>query len=302
VYSGSHYEPVPGDRTALVVLDRKEEVDREDARVSTEPDMEEIQARNPSPTEWLRLPVENEDPGFSNLKDPLVVMQSTDKEGGRVTLSGDYNPIFVPFDLTHPEWYYVYDADGTELARDPGDVANLLAFDPEGHYRLYLRPANWRWVATVVAHYVYISWFEAFYSDLIFTEAYYNRPPVYPKRHDLLNDVPSITVNGVDHCFSAAINESFEKSEAAAFLAQQMMEAQWWTLSEAFVYVGNDPPSVAISLYPPQQGDMVLGVGRVDYPGGAEEVLWVKQVVTGDTAGWTPQFLQYYLVPWYATV
>jgi hypothetical protein len=300
---GGGYDLAPAGRTELVVVDRKEEVEREQARVSALPTTEAIQDRNPSPTEWLRLDLENEAGSSStDLQRQQVMMHHTDKEGGRVTLSGGFNAITCPFDLREPTWYRVLDRDGAPIATEPEDVAKLLAFDPEGHYRLYLRPANWRWVYTVVAHYIYVSWFELFYTDQIFTQAYYQRPPVYPKRHDLLHAVPQFTVNGVPHSYDEAINLSWDYSRASKFLSHQIIDAQWYTMSEAFIFAGNDPGSLVITMYPPAANDIVLGVGRVDYPGGTEETLWVQQVTDVEAeSGWAPTTLEVYYVPWFVT-
>jgi hypothetical protein len=299
---GGDPAPVPGDQTSVVLTDRKEEVEREDARVSVQPNMERIQARNPSPTEWIRLETENEEgEGFGNLEEQEVVMHHFDKEGGRVSMSMDYNPIFAPFDLREHSWYRVRNTDGAVVAESEEDVAKKLSFDPEGLYRIYLRPANWRWVMTVYATYVYVSWFEAFYNRQVFTQAYYQRPPVYPKRHKILN--PAEGPDGT--AYDEAINVSFEYSRAAAFLSHQIIDAQWWTMSEAYIFVGNDPGELAVTLYAPNDGDIVMGVGRVDPYGGAEEVLWVEQKVNASTLeserGWTPTFLDLFWVPWFVT-
>jgi hypothetical protein len=295
------YDEVPA-TLARIENESFPEVNFEDGRISTEPDVEAIQDRNPHPTEWLRLDLENETAGVSDLREQIVMMQQTDKTGGKVAVVGDYNPIFAPFDLRHPEWYHVMNSDGEVIATDPTDVAKLTAVSPEGFYRLYLRPANWRWVVTVVAHYIYISWFEAFPTDEIFTIAYYQRPPIYPKRHDVLNAIPVFEINHALHCYDPAIEASWEMSRAEKELAFWIIDAQWYTMSEVYIFVGNDPASCAITMYPPHAGDVVLGIGRVDYPGGAEEVLWLKQVVAGDAApGWTPTLIEFFFLPWYVT-
>ena len=302
-YSGL-YDAVPAARTELVVLGRKEEVGREDARVSTMPSMERIQAVNPSPTEWLRLPLENEQgESGTNLQEPLVMMQHTDKEGGRVTVTGDYNAITTPFDLREPSWYHVLDADGNTIATDPADVAKLCGMDPAGFYRLYVRPAKWRNVMTVVAHYFYISWFEYFPTDQVFTQAYLHRPPVYPRRHDILHPNYALDVNGVPHAYDVAMNEQWDSTEASRIMAHMIIDAQWYTMSEAYVFAGNDPGSLVTTLYPPEKDDIVLGVGRVDYPGGAEEVLWFRQTANGESLNpdWKPTTIQTFYVPWFVT-
>jgi hypothetical protein len=295
----SSFDPVPASETRLVVANRKEEVNREDANISELPDMEAIQARNPSPTEWLKLPVENEDVGFTNLKEQLVMMHDTDVEGGRITLSADFNPILAPFDFRHPEWYSIVDPDGETIATDPADVRRFLEFDPNGFYRLYIRPAQWRMVMTVVAHYIYISWFEAFPTDEVFTVAYFHRPPVYPKRHDILN--PNYVFQGL--IFDQAINEQWERTESSREMARQIIDAQWYTMSEAYIFAGNDPGELTVTQYAPNKDEFVAGIGRVDYPGGAQETWWVRQKADGESLNpdWSPQFINTCYVPWFVT-
>lgn len=300
----SLYDEVPAEVTQLVNLDRKEEVRREDGRISRMQTPEEISEHVPAPTEYLRLSMENSDPGFGNLEDSgIVVMHNTDKEGGRLTLSMDYNAIFTSFDLRYPERYRVLNADGEVLARDPADVARFLEFDPEGHYRLYLRPAKWRNVMTVVAHYIYISWFEFFTTDEIFTQAYFHRGPIYPRRHDILNDEPAFTVNGVPHAYSEAMNEQWEQTQAAAKMAKMIIDAQWYTLSEAYTFSGNDPGSLVTTLYPHEADDFVLGIARVEPYGGASEEVWIQARNNEETdePTHTPQTLNTYYVPWFVT-
>jgi hypothetical protein len=298
-YSGAKFEPVPAAETRLVKIDRLEEVSREDARSSRPPSVDEIQDRNTAPTEWLRLDVENEEgAGTTDLREPVVLMHQTDKEGGRVTLSGDFNAITAPFDLRHPEWYRVQNADGKVIADATDDVAKLLAFDPNGFYRLYLRPATWRNVMTVYATYIYISWFEAFPTRQVFTQAYWHRPPIYPKRHNILNPNPG--PDGLS--YDEAMNIQWDHTRASAFMRHMIIDAQWWTQSEAFIFIGNDPGEMSTTMYPPARGDIVLGVGRVDYPGGQEEVLWIEQTVDGESeGGWQPTLIETFWVPWFVT-
>jgi hypothetical protein len=58
-----------------------------------------------------------------------------------------------------------------------------------------------------------------------------------------------------------------------------MINAQWWTQSEAYIFTGNDPATIAIWLWPPEPMDIVLGIGRVDTSTGEEEILWLQQAV-----------------------
>jgi hypothetical protein len=73
------------------------------------------------------------------------------------------------------------------------------------------------------------------------------------------------------------IEWSFEHSRGAGELRRQMLDSQWHSLSEAYIYTGNDPATIVLWMWPPEPGDIVLGIGRVDYPSGREDLRWVMQ-------------------------
>ena len=232
------------------------------------------------PTTYLRLPVYNEPHskrGVScDLRNPAVLTHPA-HVGYEFKLDLDYNPLFAPVDMRHPEWYSLLDSDGNPL---PYEAQNRrLALLNSGIYRLYLRPANWRWVVTVVAHYLYVSWFEMIPRDEYFTLSYFNRPPIYPIRHDLIHttQVPSFEYNGVYYSYDYGIDYSFEHSRGAGELRRQILDAQWWTMSEAYVFTGNDPATIVLWMWPPEPGDIVLGIGEVDAITGEESIFWVRQ-------------------------
>jgi hypothetical protein len=256
--------------------------DMEDARLIDAKTTIEIAAENSQPTEWLRQPLHNEiggkHGGTCDLKQPTV-MQQLYHVGDMLRPVINYSPLFAPVDGRHPEWYNLLRADGTQI----GDEKKLhyMSMMPEGDYRLYLRPANWRWVVTVWANYLYVSWFEMFPTREIFTTAYFNRPPVYPHRHDLIKTTqnPYFEWHNIYYSIDGGISAGFESSRGAAFLRSQMINAQWWTQSEAYIFTGNDPATIAIWLWPPEPMDIVLGIGRVDTSTGEEEILWLQQAV-----------------------
>ena len=251
---------------------------RDDERLEDTKTVDEIQDDWQSPTEWLRLPLGNEVGGdrgaFCDLREATVMVQNF-HIGDEFRPVVNYSPLFAPFDGRHPEWYDVVDENGSPVA----DPKRRMSMRSDGRYRLYLRPANWRWVPTVYANYLYISWFEAFYTRQVFTTAYFDRPPTYPYRHNLIHTTqyPAFEYNHAYYSADAGIDWAFEHSRAAAFLRYQILDAQWWTQSEAYIYTGNDPVTMTMWMYPPDDGDIVLGIGEIDNQTGEEQVAWIRQ-------------------------
>jgi hypothetical protein len=261
-------------------------VSADDTRASDWLTPSEIQAAegSPDPTTWLRLPLYNEPGGKQGSHCNLlnrVVLHQDGHTGPHYKLEGNYNPIYAPFDLRHPEWYDILDSNGDALETGSSAIIKdqLCAILNDNTYRVYVRPANWRWTATVTAYYFYISWFEFFLTSQIFTHAYFNRPPIYPYRHDLLTTTRTFPIEW-DHTFwslDSGIDYGFNSSRGAGFLRHQIIDSQWYTLSEAYVFARNDPVKLYIWLWPPEAGDIVLGIGNLDHITGHEQVVWFKQ-------------------------
>jgi hypothetical protein len=187
----------------------------------------------------------------------------------------NYSPLFAPVDLTHPEWYDVLDENG-----GPVDAPlRRMSLRQDGRYRLYLRPANWRWVPTVWANYLYVSFFEMFTTRLVYTTAWFDRPPIYPRRHDLIHTTQSATWEYMHNLYSydAGISWALNGSRGAQDLRFQIIDAQWWTQSEAFIFLSVDPLTLAMWMWPPEAGDIVMGIGEIDNVSGAEQTVWLRQ-------------------------
>ena len=278
------FEPVASDLTQIEEEDDYEpNVDRRYARITRNLNGEEISATTlyqGTPTPHLRLVLHNEVGGKYGgnfeLSDPSIIHHEA-HVGYEYKLDLSYNALYAPCDMRHPEWYDIVSPDGRVL--DQTGKAHVFSLLNNGAYRLYLRPANWRWVATVRAVYVYLSWFEAFYTEQLFTHAWFNRPPVYPHRHDLLHTTTTLPFewNGVYYSLDGGIDYGFNSSRGAGFLRYSILDAQWWTLSEAYIFNNNDPATLVLWLWPPEKDDIVLGISEIDRVTGADQIYWVKQ-------------------------
>ena len=281
------FDPVPLE-TATIIEDADYDAiaDPADTRVTDWMTSEEVVAAEGSadPTTWLRQPLRNEVGGRDghncDLKNRVVINQAG-HTGAHFTLAGDYNPIYAPFDLRHPEWYDVLGSDGQSIDYSGSQLVKdqLCSIINDSSARVYVRPANWRWVATVKAYYYYVSWFEFFLTSEIYTQAYFNRPPIYPVRHDLIHTTQTQSVEWENVFYSSdpGISYGFNSSRSAGWLRYQIIDAQWWSLSEAYIFAKNDPLTLALWLWPPEAGDIVLGIGNVDHITGDEQVIWFRQ-------------------------
>jgi len=256
------------------------DVDAKDGRIVDTKTMTEVQAEQPHPTKWLRLPLRNESGGdrywACGLEQPVQLLHHG-HTGDEYRLKINYSPLFAPFDGTKPEWYDAFRGDGTPLSA--AQKMRAMSLRPEGHYRLYLRPANWRYVATVIAYYIYVSWFEMYEVPLIFTQSYHDRPPIYPTRHDLVHTTQQAYYPyfGQLWSYDQGISDAFNMSRAAAWLRFQIIDQQWWTLSEALIFSSCDPLTLAMWLWPPEYDDTVLGISSVDDVTGEDDVVWFVQ-------------------------
>lgn len=253
-------------------------LDINDTRVADSKTIDEIQAEHEHPTEWLRKPLSNEQGGsdyaYCQLETPAWLIQNH-HIGDEFRPVVNYSPLFAPVDLTHPEWYDVMRSDGTYVE----EPLRRISLRQDGRYRLYLRPANWRWVATVWANYLYVSFFEMFTTRLIFTTAWFDRPPTYPRRHDLIHTTQTADWEYMNNYYStdAGISYACNASRGAAFLRHQIIDAQWWTQSEAFIFLSVDPLILAMWMWPPEAGDIVMGIGEIDNATGGEQIVWLVQ-------------------------
>lgn len=253
-------------------------VEINDTRVADSKTVDEIAADHDHPTEWLRRALYNEaggkDYGYCGLEKPASLVQNH-HIGDEFRTVVNYSPLFAPVDLTHPERYEVFRSDGTPV-REP---LRRMSMRQDGRYRLYLRPANWRWTVTVWANYLYVSFFEMFPTRQIFTTAYFDRPPIYPRRHDLIHTTQVATWEYLGNLYSidAGISWAFNLSRGSAQLRHEIIDSQWWTQSEAFIFTGNEQASIAMWLWPPEAGDIVMGIGQIDNVTGEEQTVWLRQ-------------------------
>lgn len=287
-FSGD-FEPVPAPVSKVVPeADYDPGADVDDTRAGDWLTSDEIVAAEGSsdPTTWLRLPLRNE-PGGSHYHTcelgNRVVLHQDHHTGPHFKLEGDYNPIYAPFDLRHPEWYDIVGDNGDHLNLDAAGLIKeqLFSILNDNTYKIYVRPANWRWVATVKAYYYYVSWFELIYTYELFTTAWFNRPPIYPHRHDLLKTTRDFPIY-FDHqwwSLDGGIDYGFNSSRGAQFLRDQIVDSQWWTYSEAYIFARNDYAKLYLWLWPPEPGDIVLGIGNLDHITGQQQTVWFKQVV-----------------------
>lgn len=260
-------------------------VEINDTRVADSKTVEEIADEHEHPTEWLRHPLYNEqggkDYGYCGLEPGAWLVQNH-HIGDEYRPIVNYSPLFAPVDLTKPERYQAINTDGDPVE----NPLRRMSLRQDGRYRLYLRPANWRWTVTVWANYIYVSLFEMFPTRQVFTTAYFDRPPIYPRRHDLIHTTQTANWEYLGNLYSidAGISWAFDLSRGAQFLRHQIIDSQWWTQSEAFIFTGNEQASIAMWLWPPEPGDIVMGIGEIDNVTGQEQVVWLIQTddLTGD--------------------
>jgi hypothetical protein len=262
------------------------EVDRAAGRFLREFDYQEIQNDAENPSEWYRLPTLNEQ-GGTQLREPLALV--VPEVRGAIALELVDQSLWDPFDLRQGDRYRVRTNNDEILEGDAADEWRFL--QPRGVYRLTLRPRRWRYFVTCYVIYVHISFVELYYVREVFTQAWYDIPPCYPLRHNIID----ADVIGGD----PAVFWAFEHSQAAADLTDQIFDAQYWTLSEAHIFHHVELVQMWISKAPPRKHEYVLGIERLDVSGTEPSRVWLEH--TRDLSSEYPQqqiaFFQE--VPWY---
>jgi hypothetical protein len=248
---------------------------KDDAHYLKRLDWQEIQAAAADPTEYLRLKGLNE---YRGLGIPAE-LNWEGLDGSAFVLTLLDNSLFAPFDLRYPDNYVIITDNGDQLSQ--ADAKQWFFLDKDGSYRLYLRPCKWRYVATVIAHYLLITLFEAYPVNIPFTRAHFDRPPVFPYFHDVLNAVPFFLhpFFGGLYAADAGVDHQWSASRSARQMAKDILEQQYFTTCESLVFTGYEIPVITLWRYPPDPGDIILGIERVDTASGDVDRVWIKQLL-----------------------
>ena len=352
---------VPGG--VAIIDDTGDRLDRDHQNMSRQLSPAEIREVAPDPTQWIRLPFDNET-GGTRLKDPLW-MRWQGLQGARFTFELPDSDIFTPFNLAHPErttltatiaidtrqktipveyspqqywkaggrgWVSagpttdkftvvnctstnsievvfdevhqparVYSA-GSPVFGSPYEVVddNGAPLDPEywmqfgdrSRLVLYLRPRRWKWIVIVFCYFEYDDWWGSAPSYETFISTMFLRPPFHPYRHNLAvtaqpDQYNMLNWEGQPRAYDYGIESAWDLSWHSRDLRQQILDQQWFSLCEAYVFTGNEPPDIAIQAFPPRPGEIVMGIGRVDEITGAESRVWAR--VATDLGGVYPQ-------------
>lgn len=235
------------------------EVDRS-IRILRELDHREIRDVVDDPSEWIRRDLLNES-GGTQLREPLAIVFPEVR--GSVALELVDNSLFDPFDLREQSRYEIRSHSGEILESEQWSFLH-----PRGVYRLHLRPRRWKFFVTTFAIFVHVSFVELFYVREVFTQAWYSIPPCYPLRHNIIDANVIAGDNAVFH--------AFEHSQAAADLRRQILEAQYWTLSEAHIFSHIELTQMWIERAPPRKFEIVLGIERLDAGGREPSFVWIQ--------------------------
>lgn len=220
--------------------------------------------------ELSRLPMKNETEsldwrfrGYCHLKEPVLTDITGDSDRPIVLEVTNDNLLFAPFDFRHPERYICQDEDGRVL---PG-TENWLTLRPDMEYVIHLRPRWWRWTVFVLAHYAYISLWGVIPNDEYFWHVFFDRPPVYPFRHDVIHSKQEqgyLNWNNDWRSYDIGIDYYWETTDAAADLAAQILNQQYSWYCVVYSFLGNEDPDLFLEAWPPRKGDIVCCIEQVD--------------------------------------
>ena len=206
----------------------EEELRREEARVSSLMTWREVQSYASTPTDWYRLDTRNEALGTRLLAPARIVFDGI--RGSAFRLEVPDQSLWTPFDLRLGlDSYYAMGDSGQVI--EEADAAAFINLTQRSTHALYLRPRRLRIVVTVIAHYMYATFFEIVMNDEVFTRVYFDRPPVYPIRHDLLRtktETPLTNYWGDPRSYDYGLDYAFSLSRTAAELAHEILAQQFF--------------------------------------------------------------------------
>jgi hypothetical protein len=257
------------------VQDNSDVLARSGQRALRKANVGEIQAI-PAPgfSTATRLGIRNEG-GGTILKEPLVWLYHGQQDQRYYLVLPD-NELFTPFDLTEPARYAALDANGEAV-----DVASFCYVKEGQVLELILRPRRWKWIVQLIAHFEYEDWFGSAPSDEYFVSTFFMRPPFNPYRFDQANanpatwDFPDSFGNLVG--YDVAIDNAWDLSWHSRDLRRQILDQQFFDMCEAYVFLGNDPPTITIQALPPRIGEVVCGIAKFDQASGSRDVVWLVQ-------------------------
>jgi len=294
-----YHVPVVDDYTlapagdAVLVANPDPEVDRADGRITKWlrwPDVQDV--RGP---DWIRLDATNHAQG--GLTAPACLNLTGGYRGGAVALELPDNTLFAPWDLSELDRYLVYrELPDGDLARlSAAEAARETLLRDRGLYSLYLRPRRWEWSVLMQVDYLYVSFVEHFIFSLFFTFRWYDRPPFWPRRHNIFQS------GGEPDAVDAACYEKLNNSEATAMMRSEIMKLQLFTPCEVITFLRAHPAEVTIWRIPERARDICLGIGRVDKTTGLENRVWLRYA-TEQTRYPKTQVAYWHEVPIYITI
>lgn len=294
---GHHYDQVNGDYAEIpggqmpMLAAPDHEMDRGDGRIIRSLDWRDVREREGRG--WIRLDTSNKLSG--GLTSPAMTQIEGLHAGSRVALELPDNHLFAPFDLRHCDRYYAEDEDGALLTPAATALAGLVA--DGGSYRLYHRPRRWEYGVLMQVDYLYASFVESFVMSIMFSFFWYDRPPFWPYRHDILHtgDNPL----GVDAAIYAAVNST----EATAMMRGEIAKLEFHTPCEILTFLGVQPAMVTVWRIPERAADPFLAIERYDRATGDAVALKWWRYRTNQDAYYPKRSIGYWeQVPIYITL
>lgn len=237
----------------------------------------ELRAEESDPTPYLRLPFGNETGGTVLRRAALFRWDGL--QASRFAFRLENDPLFTPFDLSHPERY--------EWRRDDGSVLEggeeFAQLGAGADVVLYLVPRRWRWWLHLWVHYEFVQTWWSQIIDEQFSRIFYDRPPFYPMRHDVVHTAAEAEIwhewEATFLSWDSGVDSKVSLSEAAAALRAEIIAQQYYDACTAYALLGAEPGRVVVWQDPPRVGDLVVGLGLRSPSLGVESRVWAIQAV-----------------------
>lgn len=253
-------------------------IDTEDLATTEQLSMTQVQAWVNEPNDWIRLPYGNEIDGGTDLADPMRWTFHHTKNGGPFRFAVEDNLLWTPFDLS------------TTVGGSP--AYRLICEDrilewpwadlhEGGEYIIHLRPRRWWYSVRVVATFVFASAFEYFLTDRYVVTQHWDRPPVYPIRHDVVRTsqiVDALNDLGEPMSYDLGVAERYVSSSSAEAMRTAIGQMEIRDISYIFVVYDVSPATLYISTEIPKAGEIVCGITARDNGHEVGSTIWVEQL------------------------
>jgi hypothetical protein len=132
----------------------------------------------------------------------------------------------------------------------------------------------------LLAHYAYVSLWGIQLNDEYFTHVFFDRPCVYPYRHDAIHSKQTQGYpnwNNDMRSYDLGIDMWWETTKAAGNLRREVLDQQYSWYCVVYIFLNNENPDLFFEAWPPRKNEIVAVIEHVDKATGSRSPVYVRQ-------------------------